>query len=224
MGNKSIQAQYLKVYDVTPPANAPGLPTIMRPNSYGYVIENGGVTYSWAPVGPDAEGIQSIYKVTYQINNQQPDYFFTSATSNTFQLNAGNTLTVFVQAVNPNDLLNANTPTGPSSGTISLQVIAAGDDIDGDGNSNAQEDIAGTNPFDATSALGITGLTKPDAGSITVTWESVAGKTYRVEGAPSPGGTFAPIAGSEVTAASPETFRTVATGAYSFFRIAVVEP
>jgi hypothetical protein len=53
------------------------------------------------------------------------------------------------------------------------------DDDDGDGQTNAQEQIAGTDPQDAESLFRIVGISLAN-GVATVTWTSVAGKTYDV--------------------------------------------
>jgi hypothetical protein len=217
-----FEAQYLKVFDITPPATAPGAPTPLTPNSYGYVIEGagglGGVTYTWAAVGPDSEGIQPIYKVTYQVNNGQPGFFYTYNTFNTFQLNAGNTLTVTVQAVNPNEVLNGGSP-GAASPTVSLRVISANDDDDGDGLTNAEEDAAGTNPFEPASTFQITSIARTNGGFL-VTWSSVAARKYVIDGASTPLGTYSAVS-SEVTANGPSTTQFVAAGP-AFFRVRLV--
>jgi sugar lactone lactonase YvrE len=61
-------------------------------------------------------------------------------------------------------------------GTISNLLSAANLDPDGDGASNYQEYVAGTNPQDSTSVLQITPTT-----NFTLQWPSVAGKTYALE-------------------------------------------
>ncbi|HJT80532.1 MAG TPA: hypothetical protein VJ719_04985 [Chthoniobacterales bacterium] len=218
------EAQYLKVIDVTAPAAAPGLPTLPQPNAYGYAIDNGGVTYSWAAVGPDSEGIQPIYKVTYQVNNTQPGYFFTTSTSNTFQIPPGNTLTVFVQAVNPNDVLNGSTPTGPSAGSVSFNVISATGDNDGDGQTNAAEDSAGTNPFDSASTLHVMQLSQPDANSLTLTWATVPGKKYQVESAEVPDANAEWTAASAVLTANGSTLSATVPGADLIYYRAILVP
>lgn len=221
-GTNPYEAQYLKVYDVTPPATAPGVPTLLQPNQYGYAINNGGVTYTWAAVPPDSEGIQPLYKVTYQMNNQQPGFFFTTGTSNTFQIVPGNTLTVFVQAINPNDVRDSSTPAGPSGGAVSFKVITPEGDEDGDGVSNSKEDAAGTNPFSASSIFTTTNVTLPDASTIQLTWQSVPGKIYRIEGAATPGGTYMPL-GSQIPASSgATTTASVPTTGKNFFHVALV--
>lgn len=64
-------------------------------------------------------------------------------------------------------------------------------DPDGDGQTNLQEFLAGTVPTDPLSALRMTAVGRTSAGgttTVTVTWQSVANKTYVVESASSPAG------------------------------------
>lgn len=56
----------------------------------------------------------------------------------------------------------------------------ATDDADGDGFTNLQEFLAGTDPRNASSRFRITSVTSASA-NITITFSAVAGKTYRVE-------------------------------------------
>ena len=53
-------------------------------------------------------------------------------------------------------------------------------DLDGDGRSNYAEFVAGTDPQDPTSLLAITGYVLTET-TVSATWSSVPGKTYRVE-------------------------------------------
>jgi len=64
-------------------------------------------------------------------------------------------------------------------GTVSNLLSAAGLDPDGDGASNWQEYVAGTNPMDPASVLRLTPLAP--APNFTVQWPSVPGKTYMVQ-------------------------------------------
>ncbi len=64
-------------------------------------------------------------------------------------------------------------------GTVSNLLSAANLDADGDGASNWQEYVAGTNPMDAASVLQLTPV--PPAGGFTVQWPSVVGKSYVVQ-------------------------------------------
>lgn len=60
---------------------------------------------------------------------------------------------------------------------VANTIIASTSDSDSDGQSDFAESLAGTDPFDATSTLGITGITHSST-SNTVTWSSVPGKRY----------------------------------------------
>ena len=54
-------------------------------------------------------------------------------------------------------------------------------DADGDGRTNYQEYLAGTNPTDPNSRLAVTAFAPGPGGGFSLTWETQAGKTYRVE-------------------------------------------
>lgn len=181
-----FEAQYLKLYDVTPPSAAPGAAT--PPNAYGYAIGNNSVTLTWTPVAAE-EGVQPTYKVTYSFNNGPATVIYTSTNSQVFAANPGATLTVTVQAVNPND----QNATGPIGQYSFIRFLDANADEDSDGEANGAEDAAATNPFDANSVFKVVQVAKPTAGSFTVSWTTVAGKNYQVQAASSPGGTYSDI-------------------------------
>ena len=65
-------------------------------------------------------------------------------------------------------------------------------DADGDGMSNLEEYLAGTNPTNAASSLRITGVMRQGNGHITLSWSSVGGTRYRVQYA-NGGATFPPV-------------------------------
>jgi hypothetical protein len=67
--------------------------------------------------------------------------------------------------------LNPQSPTG---------IDGASGDPDNDGQSNSQEQIAGTNPRDAGSVLRLS-LTPVDSGFYRVSWQTVPGKSYQLE-------------------------------------------
>jgi hypothetical protein len=59
-------------------------------------------------------------------------------------------------------------------------------DGDGDGQSNAVEFTAGTDPRRPTSSLRLTSFAKSGAGSLTLRWPGVGGRIYRVFRSPHP--------------------------------------
>ena len=79
-------------------------------------------------------------------------------------------------------------------GTVSNALSAAGADPDGDGASNWQEFVAGTNPLDATSVFQfLPGLSASGSG-FTLQWPSVVNKTYSVQSSSSTDGNWTTVA------------------------------
>ena len=72
-------------------------------------------------------------------------------------------------------------------------------DSDGDGLSNLQEFLLGTNPLDSASPFRVAGITLqgPD---VLITWQSVGGMTNAVESTPNPGGSYSNISGNIIIA------------------------
>jgi len=102
---------------------------------------------------------------------------------------------------------------------IDWNGAAAGrdDDPDGDGLSNVEEFLAGTDPLDANSVLKITGI-RPVANGVEIRWASAAGKVYTVEHAQTLGGPWLPVKSGIV--AEGEASRFTLPGADGgFFRI-----
>jgi hypothetical protein len=59
--------------------------------------------------------------------------------------------------------------------------VSQNDDADGDGRSNFDEYLAGTDPKNANSRLAVRSFTPLPGGGLTLTWDTVVGKTYSVE-------------------------------------------
>jgi hypothetical protein len=132
-------------------------------------------------------------------------------------LGPGETLTVTIQTVNPND----NSVSGPASSPVNIKLLDPNGDDDGDGMKNGAEDVAGTNPFDPNSIFRVTNITRPDSNNVSVTWSSVSGKKYQLETASTPGGTYGPI-GGQVMASGATASENVPASAPAFYHVLVV--
>ncbi len=167
------EAQYLKLYDVTPPP-APNAPT---PNLalFGTVIGNQ-VTFTWSAADDPEGGISGYY---VQIGTTPGgNNLFDSAVTNTSQsvtVAYGTTVHARVQQINSAGIYG---PYGSSSAAVlTLDPLV---DSDGDSQSNGAEHTAGTNPLSSGSVLRATAILI-SGNDVLVTVSTVAGKTYQLE-------------------------------------------
>ena len=207
--NAPYEAQYLKLSDVTPP------PTPATPVALAAYVVGTNVTFTWSAV-TDSEGGVSGYHVIIGTTPGGSNVFdgIISATSKIGTGNYGETLYARVSAIN-----NAGIEGGSSAMSAGIILLDPAADTDGDGMSNGSEEIAGTNPLDATSALRILNLT---TGNL-LTWSSVSGKTYQVLASPGLGTNFDPISGV-ITAISTTAnhLDSSATNSVRLYRVGVL--
>jgi hypothetical protein len=173
--NAPFEAQYLKVYDITAPVATPEQPEM--PNVYAYAIGNA-VTFNWASLPSDSGGVIPSYEVSVFVNGAPAGSFVTEQSHYTVNAAEGDTVSVEVQAVNPYFTVNSG-PASPASHTVTLLDGTADDD--GDGQSNADEHTAGTNPLSANSRFEVASTTVEPDGDVTITWNPAAGKTYAIQ-------------------------------------------
>ncbi len=166
------EAQYLKLYDVTPPPST-GVPFTQKPYAIGTQI-----TFSWTGA-TDAEGGISGYHVVISTGaNGTGTVLFdgiVNGTSKTATAAFGQTLFATVKSVN-----NAGIESPASSsvgGTVALDPLG---DRDGDGARNDAEEIAQTNPLDPASVFRVVNITRLSGTSVQLTWSSVPGVEYEV--------------------------------------------
>ena len=166
-----FEAQFLKLYDVTQ-LSAPA----SSPQVASYALD-GTVTFSW-PAVTDSEGLVPRYIITVTRSNGQITSHETTDTSYTVTgIPSGVTATATVTTINPNDASVMSTATASSSQTLSISSV--GDD-DADGMSNAAEIAAGTDPFSASSIFKIDSIAV-QGGNVTLAWQALGGRTYKVE-------------------------------------------
>ncbi|MDG1670542.1 MAG: hypothetical protein P8H96_06730, partial [Akkermansiaceae bacterium] len=164
-----FEAQYLKLYDVTPPPSP-----IPLAGAYQLGAE---VVFNWVPNGGPDDYITS-FEITVsdgdgevvssgEVTDGSNQYSFAGVPGTNYQA----TLTaVSVAGV-------ASTSPKTSSSVI---LLALGGDEDGDGRSNGDEDIAGTDPLAGSSAFQVTSVMVVD-GDSEVTFSSVTGRYYHLE-------------------------------------------
>jgi len=206
---RPFEGQYLKLYDVTTPSTTAGQPA--PANAYGYAIGTS-TLLSWTAAPADSEGQVPTYKIV----GSDGSTYFTSSTSVNVIGGVG-TVTYTVFTVNPND----SAVVGPGSASTAISFLTSGGDEDGDGETNAEEDTAATNPFDAGSVFRVTNITRPDANTVSVTWSTVVGKMYQLEGSTAPAGSYGPV-GSQITAGSTTFTQNVSTSTPQFYRVRVL--
>ncbi len=167
------EAQYLKLYDVTPPPN-PGAPSTANPYAIG-----SSATFTWNAAS-DPEGGIAGYQVTVTTApNGGGAVVFTGTTptnSITVTGTYGQTLYATVTTIN-NAGINSNGSSVSGSGAILLDPNG---DYNGAGLTNSQEDAAGFNPLLTNNYFHITSI-RPGAGGTQITWTSVPGRTYLVQ-------------------------------------------
>ncbi len=98
------------------------------------------------------------------------------------------------------------------------------DDDDGDGHTELQELLAGTNPLDANSVLRLGSLTGSPP-NFTASWASVTGKTYILQTATNVTGPYADQPGTQTNATgSAVSLNFTSTNAAGFYRLRLVTP
>lgn len=211
-----FEAQYLKLYDVTPPP-VPNAPT--TPAAY---IVGQTVVFNWAAVSDPDGGILG-YNLRVGTAPGANDIFGTTFVGNvtTYSLFLNNipygtTLYASVGAVS-----NAGVSGLSSMSSAPVVVLDPNADSDHDGTSNMDEVTAGTNPLDPNSVFRITGITRPDANHVSVTWSSVSGKQYVLQSARAPGGVYADVPDSLITAGASSTSETIPGTTPAYYRVRI---
>ena len=212
------EAQYLKLYDVTPPptAGAPGTP---KPYAIGTQV-----TFSWTAASDPEGGISGYRVVISTLPNGAGTVLFdgnVTGASKTVTAAFGQTLYATVKAVN-NAGIESTAASSSAGGTIALDPAG---DQDGDGQRNDSEDLAGTSPLDSAALFKIVQTTRLSASSVQLTWSSVAGKQYEVLATGNLAQAFVNISGVTplpATGATTNYTDNAATGAAKFYKVRVV--
>ena len=209
------EAQYLKLYDVTPPP-APAAP--VNPSLHAYVIGHD-VTFSWSPAS-DPEGGVSGYYLQLGSSPGGSDLFDggVAAISKSVTVAYGTVVYAHVQQINNAGIYGTYSPV--SAAVVALDPAA---DADGDGQSNAAEDVAGTDPLGSTSTFKTTGIATV-GNDMVISATTVVGKTYQLETSITLQPPWSPL-GAPVSAIAPTTSFTHSGGAIGgkrFYRVRVL--
>jgi glycosidase len=200
------EAQYLKLYDVTPPpaAGAPATPKV-------YAIGSS-ATFSWNAAVDAEGGIDGYHVVVSTAPNGGGAIVFSGTTptnSVTVTGTFGQTLYATVTTMN-NAGINSNSSSASGSGTILLDPNG---DANGAGLTNAQEDAAGFNPLDNTHYFHIMSIGPAAGGGTQLTWESVAGNSYQVLSSPDLVSGFTALSGTITATGTACSYTDTSAGA-----------
>ncbi|MCH7224965.1 alpha-amylase family glycosyl hydrolase [Haloferula sp. A504] len=176
------EAQYLKVYDVTPPPSP-------DPLASHYAIGTSG-TFTWTnPGGPDDNITKYVIDIGTtpggtdlvdgaEVTDGSNQYTFTGTPGTVYYATVTAVSVAGISATSSGSS-DAGAP-NPASGTTPVILLDSADDEDGDGRSNGDEDIAGTDPLDPASKLEVVSIEKL-ATTVELTYSSVPGRIYTIE-------------------------------------------
>ncbi len=211
------EAQYLKLYDVTPPP----APTTPVPGLafFGTVIGDQ-VTFTWSAAS-DPEGGVSGFHLQIGTTPGGSDLFnsHVSTTSQSLTVPYGTTLHARVQQINTAGIA------GPySAASASVEALDPAADTDGDGQPNGSEQAAGTDPNSPSSVFKTTAAVV-SGNNVNLTVATVSGKKYQLETSTSLNSQSWSDSGAVVIAVGPSTVFTAAGGLGDpkrFYRVRVV--
>ena len=212
-----FEAQYLKLYDVTPP------PTDSAPAPAKAYVLGTSVTFNWAAVSDPLGGI-SGYRLLVSTDAAGSNVLFNGLVGNVtsytiYNAAPGETLYARVDAVN-----NAGVEGPLSAASSAVPVLDPNGDADGDGTSNTAEDLASTNPLDAASVFRVQSVVRnASSNTVQVTWNSVAGKKYQVTFSPDlVNGTFSPVSSTITATAATTSYVVQSSTAKGFYRVEII--
>lgn len=168
-----FEAQYLKVYDTTPPSGIAGQPVAGIAGNY---TVGSNVTFTWAPAPPDSEGIVPKYRVHISANGQNFSEIV-EGTSYSYTITSDAEVQIAVQPVNPENPAAAGTIT---SFTSPVYALTAEGDFDRDGQTNGIEALAGTDPLSAGSRFEVQSVAM-EQGGVEIRWTPSPGRSYTIE-------------------------------------------
>ena len=176
------------------------------------------MTIAWSPASDPDGGVAGYY---LQVGSTPggADLFAgaLAATSQVVNVSYGTQVYARVQQINQAGI------SGPfSASSAAVVALDPAADADGDGQSNAAEEAAGTDPLLSTSTFKITGIVTRGSDMV-ITAATVAGRAYQLESSPTLLAPWSPL-GDPVSASGPTSSFTHlggAAGGKRFYRLRV---
>ena len=170
---RPFEGQYLKLYDVTPPPQA-GAPAAPK----AYAIGTNAV-FAWTAGATGADDCVTGYVLEVGTTPGGSDVFSGAsgaAGTATVAGAAGQTLYATVRSVSAAGVTGA-----ASAASAPVALLAPDGDQDHDGATNADEDLAGTDPLSAGSVFRALAVGSAAASGVGITVATESGRTYRIE-------------------------------------------
>jgi hypothetical protein len=217
------EPQFLKVYDVTPPPSPDPLAA--------YYALGETATFTWNPQPGPHDNITSFLVEVFDENDNllvsgtvtdgSNQYTFTGTLGTTYYARVTSVSLAGVSSTSPGS--SDDGPPDPGSATTRVILLDPDGDADGDGHSNASEDLAGTNPLDAASALRVTASVIQGA-DVVLTVATVPGKSYQLLTSTTLAPPWSPVGGVIVATGAETQFPHTggAVDARRFYQVAVV--
>ena len=214
--------QYLKIVDVTEPPSPAPLTNFFQTGT--------AITFTWTPNGGPHDNI-SHYLISIGTSHGGNDIVDAEVVpfgvnDYTFNGVVGTTYYATITAVSASGTVSTTSGSSdsgapnPASPTSPVVLLDPNEDPDGDGATNAEEEVAGTDPFSNSSRLRITSI-EFSGGDVEVTFDSVAGHHYRLESSATLPGTWSYVSGDTVASGAATTLTHVngTAGPRRFYRI-----
>ncbi|MGD7653838.1 MAG: hypothetical protein ACQCXQ_11520 [Verrucomicrobiales bacterium] len=167
-----FEAQYLKLYDVTPP---PVTATPTTPMAYAIGTE---AVFTWSSnAGPDDHIADYLITIGTSPGGNDIANAQSTAGQTTYTATAAPGQTLYATVTPVSAAAISGTASAESTGTI---LLTPDGDHDGDTMTNAAEASAGTDPLDPASVLRITSIARSGS-TVTLTWPSTDGTPYMVQ-------------------------------------------
>lgn len=193
-----------------------------------YELDSSG-TFSWVPNGGQDDAIAS-WQVelfengslisTVSLPAAQTSYGFSGTPGAVYRARITAISAAGVSSLTPGQ--SDIGPPNPASPTSSVILLAAGSDSDGDGQANADEQAAGTNPLDSGSVFRVGGIVR-SGGMVQVTFSSVPGYSYRLETSTTLDAGWSDVGPVMEANAAVSLLEAPVDGPRRFFRVRVVD-